>query len=247
MNKKMKIWLICATSFITLGCIIFLGVMCVLGWDFKKLSTDKLITNEYEVTEEFKNILVKTVTAKVEIIPSNQNEVKIVCNEYQKIKHSVTTQNDTLVIDSVDTRKWYQHLGIHLEIPKITLYIPKSEYGSIKIKNTTGDINLRDINCKSLDVGLTTGNVIINNTIAEETLSVNQCTGNFVFDSLDAGEIFVKITTGNVMGSVLTDKIFEAKTTTGNVSLPSSPSGGLCKIKVTTGNIKIDIASTKNP
>ena len=56
MNRTAKIWLIVAASLVLVGCIIFVGVMAVLKWDFGKLSTNKYETNTYEINEAFKQI-----------------------------------------------------------------------------------------------------------------------------------------------------------------------------------------------
>ena len=53
MNKCAKIWIIAAVLLILTGCIIFGGVMTVLRWDFKNLSTKKFETNKYDITEKF--------------------------------------------------------------------------------------------------------------------------------------------------------------------------------------------------
>ena len=50
MSKGVKIWLIIAACLIVVGAIIFTGVMSVLKWDFKKLSTAKYQTNTYQIT-----------------------------------------------------------------------------------------------------------------------------------------------------------------------------------------------------
>ena len=65
MSKITKMWLIIGTSLVLIGCIIFVGVMSILKWDFTKLSTGKYETNHYEITEKFKNISIITDTADV--------------------------------------------------------------------------------------------------------------------------------------------------------------------------------------
>jgi hypothetical protein len=41
---------------------------------------------------------------------------------------------------------------------------------------------------------------------------------------------------------LLSDKVFVTKATTGDISVPNTTTGGKCEIKVTTGDIKIEIA-----
>lgn len=60
------------------------------------------------------------------------------------------------------------------------------------------------------------------------------------FIGCDAAEIYVKTSTGDVTGSLLSGKSFVTDTSTGEVNVPAS-SGGKCEIKTSTGNIKISV------
>ena len=60
-----------------------------------------------------------------------------------------------------------------------------------------------------------------------------------IFDSFDAKNIYVSVTTGDVKGTILTDKIFNVKSSTGKVNVPDTYNGGICKISTTTGDIII--------
>ena len=59
------------------------------------------------------------------------------------------------------------------------------------------------------------------------------------FDSSDAAEIYVRTSTGDVAGSLLTDKVFMTQTDTGNVGVPQTITGGKCEIHTDTGDIQI--------
>ena len=63
-----------------------------------------------------------------------------------------------------------------------------------------------------------------------------------MFDSSDAAEIFVKTSTGDVSGSLLTEKVFITDTSTGKVSVPKTTTGGKCELITSTGDIKIEIS-----
>ena len=58
MNKKTKAWLIVAIALILIGAILFVGVMTMFGWNFRRLSTVEYVTKSYEITEDFKNTLI---------------------------------------------------------------------------------------------------------------------------------------------------------------------------------------------
>ena len=95
-------------------------------------------------------------------------------------------------------------------------------YGAIVGKALyTGDIDLKNVIASKINISATTGDI-----------SLYQC---------DADELYLKATTGDITGSLLSDKVFVAKSTTGDIDLPQSTTGGKCEIKVTTGDINIEI------
>lgn len=319
MRKAVKIWLITAAALILIGCIIFGSVMIIQGWDFMKLSTNKYETNNYEISEGFGNISIKTDTASILFAPSEDEKCRVVCFEEKNVKHSVSVQDGTLTINAVNEKKWYEYIGINFGSPKITVYLPQSEYTSlvinestgdveipkeikfesidvsastgdvkcyasasesIKIKTSTGYVIVEDISAGVLDVSVTTGNVTasgvacegdvkvgvstgrtelngiscksfistgdtgdisLKSVIAAEKLSIERSTGDVSFDGCDAAEISVLTDTGDVEGSLLTEKIFIVNTDTGRKEVPESTTGGKCKITTDTGDIKINI------
>ena len=111
--------------------------------------------------------------------------------------------------------------------------------GDISTDVTTGDVHFTNINCNNLLSTGTSGHVELNNVIAKEKLNVTRTTGDVNLKSADAEEVFIKTSTGNVKGSFLTNKIFIVRTSTGDIDVPGSISGGKCEITTTTGDIKI--------
>lgn len=319
MTKITKVWLIIATSLILVGLIIFGGTMMALNWDFRKLSTKSFETNSYDINEAFKNISVITNTADIVLKLSESIATKVVCYEPIKEKHLVSVKDNTLIIEVVDTRKWYDYIGIDFETPKITLYLPKGEYGELSIKGDTGDVEITNdfkfekidislstgdvknlasatqninlntstgdiytsdisagslslsvstgaitlsdincvgdvktkvstgktsatsINCKNFISNGNTGSISLKGVIAKEKFSVERTTGDIKMDKCDAAEILIETDTGDVTGTLLSDKIFIAKTDTGRTDLPKTTTGGKCEITTDTGDIKISI------
>lgn len=319
MTTASKIWLIIAASLLLLGLIVFTLGMSAVNWDFTRLSTVKYETNSYEISEGFKNISIDVTTADVVFVPTDDANTSVVCYEQEKMKSSVSVKDGALTIETVDTRRWYEFISISFGKPKITVYLPKGEYGALKIslttgsteipkelsfdsadlstttgdvilsssvrgemkiKSTTGEIHLSDVSVGSLDISITTGKLVASNTdcsgnvtlklttgyaslsdltcaslsstgqtgnadlknvIASDSFFIERTTGSVTFTSCDAANIHVKVTTGNISGSLLSPKIFSASTTTGKVNLPASAEGGGCELITTTGNITITL------
>ena len=113
MRKTTKIWLVMAASLVVIGLIMFAAVMSIYKWDFAKLSTGKYETNTYEINEEFNNLSINTDTADIIFALSDEGKCRVECYEEEKAKHSVAVQEDTLVINMIDEKSWYDYIGIN--------------------------------------------------------------------------------------------------------------------------------------
>lgn len=113
--------------------------------------------------------------------------------------------------------------------------------GDIRADVTTGKTKLSDIKCKSLRSKGSTGEIEMEHVVASEIISIERSTGDVELDDCDAGELYIKTSTGNISGSLLSDKIFVASSSTGNVRVPGTVTGGKCELITGTGNIRIEI------
>ena len=227
MTKKAKISLISATSLILLGVIIFGGAMMSVNFDFSKLSTVKYVTNTHNIDGEFKDISIVSDTADITFVPSETEESIITCYEQEKTKHSIDIVDGVLNIKIEDTRKWYEHIGITFENQKITVSIPKGEYGKLTVKSSTGNVNIPDsFKFESIDITATTGNVT-NNASA-------------------FGNINIKTTTGNVTNNASAFGNINIKTTTGKITLSNINCGGDIWVTLSTGKTVLTNVKCKN-
>lgn len=111
----------------------------------------------------------------------------------------------------------------------------------IRISVDTGRAMLTNVTCGSFLSTGDTGSITLENVIAEGRMEIRRDTGSVKFVGCDAEEIEVSTDTGSVTGSLLTEKVFIAKSDTGKVDVPETASGGKCKITTDTGSIKITI------
>lgn len=113
--------------------------------------------------------------------------------------------------------------------------------GTVNTKCTTGQTQLTDIRCENLFSRGSTGDLTMENVIAADSFSLERSTGNITFDRCDASEIVIRTDTGDVRGSLLSEKVFIAQTDTGLVTVPRVGSGGMCQIDTDTGDIYITL------
>ena len=226
MSKK-TVWLIIAVSLILIGGGIFSFVMSQLNWDFTKLSTSEYVTNSYEINDSFKNISIDTDTADIVFVPSENENISVVCYEQKNVKHSVKLKDDALVIELKDTRKWYECIGINFGASKITVYVPQGEYGEFSVKTSTGDVTIpKTYTFESVDISVSTGNV--------------KCLASAF------GKIKIKSSTGNIRVENVSADTLDLSTSTGKVTASNVLCENDVKIKVSTGDTNITDIKCKN-
>ena len=113
--------------------------------------------------------------------------------------------------------------------------------GDVQIRVGTGAVKLRDTHCRNLSVQGMTGDVTLDRVIASEAFNIGLSTGSVKFNASDADTIYVKADTGSVTGTLLSEKVFLAKTGTGTVKVPNSTAGGRCEIITGTGAIRLEL------
>ena len=198
MSKNAKKWLIAAASLVTVGVILFASAMTAYHWDFSRLSTDHFETNTYEIREEFSDIKINTETADILFAVSEDDTCRVVCYEKEKMKHSVRVQDGTLTVSFGDDRAWYEHISFGFHSPKVTVYLPEMEYGSLVIQESTGDITLpKDFLFDSMDLRLSTGHV---DSLASSLgqMRIETSTGDIHLQNLSAGALDLTVSTGQV-------------------------------------------------
>lgn len=260
MGKTTKTLLITATSLVIIGCVIFIGVMTVLKWDFTKLQTIKSETNSHIINENYRNIQILTNTADIVFKPSENEKTSVVCYERQNVKHLVFVEDETLQIKRVDNRKWYEYLGISLSIPEITVYLPRGEYGSLLIKSSTGDVVIpKEFEFESADISQSTGDITVKAYINGDaklktttgdislkntsvgTLNLTASTGDItVFDVNCSHDANIKLSTGDADLNNLKCESLTASGSTGDIFLKNVIAKDKFTIKRSTGDIKFD-------
>ena len=260
MSKATKIWLITAASLVTIGVILFASVMTAYHWDFSRLSTERFETNTHEISEEFSGIKMNTDTADILFAASSDNTCRVVCYEEEKMKHSVRVQDDTLMVSAADDRGWYEHIGFSSHSPTVTVYLPQTEYESLTIQESTGDITLpKDFTFGSVDLDLSTGHVD-SRASSLGRIRIKTSTGDIRLQDVFAGELDLTVSTGhvavmsvscegNVGVSVSTGKTeltdiscnsFSSTGSTGNIALKNVLTEEKISIERSTGDVRFE-------
>ena len=141
-------------------------------------------------------------------------------------------------------------IGGELSFESISL---SSETGDLNIEKTvcggdiiaetdTGNIYITEASCTDLKITGETTYVHLDRVLASKSIDVVSDTGNISFDDSDAPFISAQTDTGNIEGTLLSGKRFEAGADTGRVDVPKDDGDDVCKLKTDTGNIRIRVS-----
>ena len=108
---------------------------------------------------------------------------------------------------------------------------------------STGYAKITNVNCENIVSTGSTSYIKLNNVIASEKISIERSTGKVKFYRCDANELKIITSTGDVEGTLLSDKVFIVKSSTGDIDVPSSITGGRCEITTSTGDIEVRVVN----
>jgi hypothetical protein len=214
--------------------------MTTLGWDFSKLSTHKYETSEYEISEDFSSISIYTETADVTFVPSEDQKYRIICCEAEKTKHSVFVEYGRLVIKLSDDREWYDYIGIGFDSPKITVCLPRGNYGALSVDLSTGDVMIPDdFSFASIDISGRTCDVT-SHASASGAVKIKLSTGDIKLKNISAGDIELSVSTGDVYLSDIACKSLTSSGSTGDIELENVIAAEKLFIERSTGDVELE-------
>lgn len=260
MTRTAKFFLILAICLILIGCAVFGAAMAMQEWDFSKLNNHNFETNTHEITESFGAILVDTDTAYVEVLPSEDGVCRVICREEAKAKHTLSVQQGVLRVELDDNRKWFDYINIGWGTsPKITVYLPNTEYTSLTVRTDTGYVNINKAFCfDQIDVRVSTGNVkcfasctgeiklsgttgrIVAEGISAAKLSVSTSTGGIKLSGVTCeGEVQVQVSTGETLLENVRCQSLSSTGSTGDLELKNVVASGKIFLERSTGDITL--------
>ena len=237
MHKNLKLWLILAAVLIVAGLILVAIPMSIYGWDFTQLGSVPYETNTHTPGESFHSIQLDTDTADISILPSADGVSKVVCHEPENLTHSVEVTDGTLTIREVNGRQWHQHIGFSFDSSEITLYLSESEYQSLTIRESTGDIEISEgFLFHNIDINTSTGDVN-SCASARENMRLHTNTGDIYLEGVSALQLDITVSTGDVTIVDAACDNLSSKGSTGDLNLKNVIAGETFQIERSTGDI----------
>lgn len=172
----------------------------------------------------FDEMNIDATTADIDCFASAEGQMKLSATTGDITLKNVTAGDVVLSVTTGD-----------MELEKV------KSHGDMSISLSTGDAELENVECESITVKGTTADISMDNVISTGKWDIRTTTGDVTFERCDAGEMYIRVRTGKVRGSLLSEKVFLAESTTGRVDVPKTIGGGRCEITTTTGSIKVTL------
>jgi lia operon protein LiaG len=267
---KKSVWI----SMIVAGACLLVGLCCIavghaLGGH--KLLTEgmsyegKIINSIYHETSDFDRIRIDVLSADVELIPSEDEQCRIIIEDGEGIEYTVRVVEDTLTIRATDTRSWYEKLFVgFMNGNSLKIALPREEYKSLSVHTTSGTININvrytfseDVTLTSvsgtvgtaatvsghLELRATSGNIYVKGNMKTVTA---HCTsgkisigGKTVIGDCTATDVKLDTTSGSVIVRKATLNNLTTETASGDISLDSLSVMGNIDVSATSGDITL--------
>ncbi|MBQ4313381.1 MAG: DUF4097 family beta strand repeat protein [Clostridia bacterium] len=246
--KTSKKALITACILIAVGLVIgFVGIAAARG-DLSSLTTEKIVTNTHTVSQPFSSIDISSGECDVRFLPSDDGTCKVICRERENLTHQVTVEDDTLKIRETDSRKWYEyiHFGLYWEPLEVCIYLPQTEYSSLRIDGSVSDIDIPDtFSFGDVEIGVTTGDITFCAAV-EGALNIVSDTGDIDISDTSPASLSLVTDTGDIAVSGTDPASLSIVTDTGDVAVSSVKVPGGIAMKTDTGCICLTDAKCRD-
>ena len=199
MTRTIRNWLIIAVILILVGVLVIFGTLALNHWDLSVLGSAELTSETVRISEDFRDISINTDTEDIVFVLSGDGQCRIDFIEPEETSFSAEVRNGVLEITSKNESKWYGRLSLFTAVdPRVTVYLPQAVYGSLAVKEATGDILIpRDFSFRDIEIDASTGDVECGASVSGK-LQIGLDTGDIRIGKISAGEIALTVSTGRV-------------------------------------------------
>ncbi|MCA1066296.1 DUF4097 domain-containing protein [Rossellomorea sp. AcN35-11] len=186
-------------AFAVIIALLALGTLYVILNDNTSLFAKESQSGErIELTEEINHINLNMESSDTEVIPTDQNEVKV----EMKGKGTLTLMEKGDTIEVAVKHKWYEWVGFNRK-SNVTIYIPRKYDHSMEVKSGSGNFLFSGesetdrINLDTLTLKMGSGNITLEN-LETNVFEHDGSSGNLTVKALSTKEGSVDISSGDV-------------------------------------------------
>ena len=248
--KKNIVAVLVAILLLIAGIAITGAAFIMTDFNLEGFATESFEESTYTIEGTFNHVLIATQEHDLTILPSENGECKIVFDKIKAQKNGYAPEyaidSDTLVINIVDNRKWFDHIGIFSGEVSMTLYLPESHYTSLTAATDTGDITVSEkLSFTGSSVATSTGDIKFLAKIDGE-LALATSTGDITVSDQELTSLEASVSTGEIfIENVKAAGKILLSCSTGRTELHSVEAGGITS-KGSTGDILLKYVTVEN-
>ncbi len=113
-----------------------------------------------------------------------------------------------------------------------------------RLESASGSIELSYVRGDALRIIASSGAVRLFDAVAAESLTVETSSGDIRLDGCDAPAISLAASSGNITGALLSGKLYDVRTGSGQTDYPASVAdGGTCTVRTSSGNVDLTVVA----
>ncbi len=266
MRKSIKILLFIASGLVGVG-ILFMCLSVALGGTdiiFKPKEKSK-VTIMSATFDEVDGINIKDVSHDVQIIKSENDQVKVTYGVSENFNYDVKQIEGTLYVEYEDLRQWHDYLfNFNINNADLVVEVPEATLNELNIKTTSGDIEVggsvgvlyasatsgdvklnSDTDAESAQISTTSGKLTLSGNVKGEVKADNT-SGGIILDNLNCSNADLKTTSGKIKGNNLRLTSLTADTVSGGISLTDTICTEDMDLETTSGSIELENVDAEN-
>ena len=265
MRKWEKRAIVCGVILMLAAMVIAFVLIERCGFDFERLAnavSDHAYTESiYEPGNDFTRIEISETAADIHILPSENGNCSVACDETDAISYDVQIRNETLYIARRENMESaFRWLSVNMYTPEITLRVPdgideikvttaggdislrEMQVGLLEIATASGDIDLFQVHLDSAKLQTASGDIMLLDTTARESITADTVSGEVDLENCDVWLMRTITVSGDVTAELKTGKEFTAETVSGEVSMPDDlPENGAFQAETVSGDILVRV------
>jgi len=275
MKITKNIALIIAGALIVVGLILCGISFAMTGGDFMVYNTNENYVErncDFDASE-VKEIVLDEYSRNVHLISSSDEKIHITVYENEKVNYEIdVTDDDILNVSYHSNMKWYDYIGINIDITHVdtTIAVPYGYKGNIRFEISSGkvdatginidgkmsgsaksgNVNLSDITLTgSLKIDTNSGSIEMNDCLVGGDISTECTSGDVELKNITGINYTLKANSGSIRGRLLTSRnngFLTANATSGKIEISNSSFDGDINIECNSGDIELDTVSGEN-
>ena len=239
--KKIKlIVILVAVICLVAGGALSCAALAMVGFDVHKLQSEEYEEVTFPVDEAFSAIEIEDSGCDVELIRSEDGTCKVVCDDSEKVYHTVQVTDGVLTVRQTDERRWYEHIGLWFGTRRVRIYLPADRYDRLTASVGSGNVTVpAGFTFRTGTVECGSGNIVFD-AAAEETFTLSCSSGNVLGNGGTFGDLTVQSNSGNIVLSDIGTKGLSVGASSGNVRLNHVRVEGVLSMRAASGSLSME-------